>query len=447
MSIITPIAAVTAMTRDWDVVRPLMEGTAAMRAAKDALLPRHPAESPDTYVRRLAVSTLLPAYSETVNNMTDRVFAEPLQLGDDVPGELADYCADVDLQGNDLNGWAVNWFRTGLSHGLCHVLVEYPKAEGLRTKADEKQAGVRPYAVIVRPEQVLGWRTDGKRLTQVRYLEMVQEDDGDYGVTDVQQVRVLEPNIWRVYRLSGKHAWELVEEGVNSLGRIPWVTFYSHRLGMMTARPPLIELAHLNIKHWQSQSDQDNLLRVARVPLLFAFTDDDTFELTISAGTATRMPKDGDAKYVEHTGAAIEAGRQSLQDLIDEMRMAGAKLLRKDQAGTKTATQAQEDASQETSPLQRMAQHFADCIAQILQLMAEYRALGDGGHVEMRGNFDTDYAPETSIPTLVTMANTGLISKETLFTEMQRRGVISDEYNWAEELGRIEAQGPALSAL
>ncbi|MNO03867.1 hypothetical protein D3C81_2247030 [compost metagenome] len=55
--------------------------------------------------------------------------------------------------------------------------------------------------------------------------------------------------------------------------------------------------------------------------------------------------------------------------------------------------------------------------------------------------------PEVSLPTLVSMANAGMLSHETLFTEMQRRGVISDEYKWPEELGRIGSQGPALGAI
>jgi hypothetical protein len=79
--------------------------------------------------------------------------------------------------------------------------------------------------------------------------------------------------------------------------------------------------------------------------------------------------------------------------------------------------------------------------------MADYRGLGDGGTVEMRGNFDVDYMPEVSLPTLVAMANAGMLSKETLFAEMQRRGVISDEYEWTKELAKIEGQGPALGDL
>jgi hypothetical protein len=282
----------------------------------------------------------------------------------------------------------------------------------------------------------------------VRYLETAEEADGDFGVSVVEQVRVLEPGIWRTYRKADSGgAWVLHEDGETSLDYIPWVTFYTGRTGTMTARPPLLELAHLNVKHWQSQSDQDNLLHVARVPLLFMFTDDEQFQLVISSGSATRMPKDGDAKYVEHTGAAITAGRNSLQDLIEEMRMAGAKLLQKDKQQTKTAAQANEEAAQELSPLARMANQFADCIAQMLQVFADYMALTDGGHVEMRGNFDSDFAPEVSLPALVTMASAGKLSNETLFAEMQRRGVISDEYSWEDERERIENQGPALGVV
>lgn len=441
------LPAVDAMRADWAVVAPLMGGTKAMRAAGRPLLPQYPAEENDTYTQRLALSTLLPAYAETINNMTSRAFAEPLQLGDDVPPAIAELCADVDRAGSDLNNWAVEWFRAGLSHGLCHALVDYPQTDGLRTRADEIAAGVRPYAVLIKPEQVLGWRSEGGRLTQVRYLESIDEQDGDFGVETIAQVRVLEPGLWRTYRRADNGgAWVLHAEGATSLNRIPWVTFYTGRTGVMTARPPLLELAQLNVKHWQSQSDQDNLLHVARVPLLFVFTNDDQFKLTISSGQATRMPADGNARYVEHTGAAIEAGRQSLQDLLADMRMAGAKLLVADKQQTKTATQAAEDAAQELSPLARMAAQFGDAMAQMLQLFADYLRLPDGGRVEMRGNFDADYAPEVSLPQLLQMANAGKISDETLFSEFQRRGVISDEYSWADERERLENQGPALGS-
>ena len=425
-----------------------------MRAAGTKLLPQYPAEADDTYKDRLALSTLLPAYAETVASSTSRVFAEPLQLGEDVPEPIKLLSADIDLGGNDLNSWSVEWFREALVKGLCHAMIEHQPtrdAEGnklYKTVAEEEAAGVRPYAVIIKPGQVLGWRFDGGKLMQVRYMESVEVADGDFGVKFVDQVRVLEPGSWRTYRKPEKGgAWVAEASGSTNLTYIPWVTFYTGRTGPMTAKPPLLELAHLNVKHWQSQSDQDNLLHVARVPLLFVFTDNEEFQLTISSASATRMPKDGNAKYVEHTGAAITAGRDSLNDLVDDMRMAGAKLLQKDKQAVKTAAQVNEEAAQELSPLARLAGQFADCIAQLLQILADYGSLGDGGRVEMRGNFDSDFAPEVSLPNLISMANSGKLSDETLYSEMQRRGVISDELDWEDEKARIEEQGPALGAI
>lgn len=439
--------AVERMRAYWAVVAPLMDGTQGMRRAGKALLPQFPAELDDTYKERLALSTLLPVYAETVNNMTSRVFAEPLQLGEDIPDDIKALCSDIDLAGNDLNSWSVELFRNGLSHGLCHALVDYQSTRDAggnplyKTRAEEIAAGARPYAVIVRPDQVLGWRFSAGVLMQIRYKEVVEIPDGDFGTKCIDQIRVLEPGIWKTYRVAADGgAWAIHDEGTTSLSYIPWVTFYTGRTGALTAKPPLLELAYLNVKHWQSQSDQDNLLHVARVPLLFVFTSDEQFKLVISSGSATRMPKDGDAKYVEHTGAAIEAGRQSLQDLIDEMRMAGAKLLQRDKQQVKTAAQANEEAAQELSPLARLAGQFSDCIAQVLQIFADYRGVTEGGHVEMRGNFDSDFAPEVSVPSLISMATAGKISDETLYSEMQRRGVISDELDWTKELARILTQ-------
>src|SRR5690606_8734809 len=146
--------------------------------------------------------------------------------------------------------------------------VEHPRAEGVRTRAEEIAAGLRPYAVLIKPEQVLGWRNEGGILAQFRYMEAVEETDGEFGVNTVQQVRVLEPGSWREYRADKNGTWSLHDEGTTSLSRIPLVTFYTGRTGFMTAWPPLIELAYLNVKHWQSQSDQDNILHTIRVPIL-----------------------------------------------------------------------------------------------------------------------------------------------------------------------------------
>lgn len=440
--------AVAAMCEDIGLIDDLLGGTKAMRAAGVKHLPKFPKEDEEAYKARLAQSTLLPATGQTVSSMTGRVFADPIIIGEDVPPAIAGLAEDIDLQGNNLQVWAADWFSRGLAHGLVHALIEFPRVEGIKTQADERRLGVRPYVVTVSQKQVLGWKATRGVLTQFRYMESVVEDDGEFGERQVDQVRVLEPRAWATYRKNAAGVWLLHEQGASTLSVIPLVTFYTKRAGYMQAVPPLLDLAYLNIKHWQSQSDQDNILHVARVPILFLAGWDDEKAVAWGAGTALRNDNvDAKASFVEHTGASIEAGRTSLQDLVEEMRMAGAKLLIKDKQAVKTAAQANEEAAHELSPLQRMAADFEDAIDQVLQLMAMWMGLGEGGHVEVQGNFEADFAPEVSLPYLLSMANAGKISNETLFKESQRRGVISDEIEWDDEQERIANQGPDLSDL
>lgn len=447
--------AICAMQQDWSLVSALMGGTKSMRIAGETYLPKWPKEDPESYAARLALSTLLPAYSETVKNSTGRVFARPITLGDDVPENIAQWCNDdIDLRGNNLDVFANEWFKIGLGWGLAHCLIDFPRSNGVRTRADEKASGVRPYAVLVKPDQVLGfrYRFDNGRpvLTQFRYMESIEEESGEFGTELVWQIRVIEENRWRIYRKSKSSGWQISEDGANTLGKVPVVTFYTGQTGVMTAKPPLLELAFLNVAHWQSQSDQRNLLHVARVPILVAINAGDQlgqdgvpipWEMTVGTSAATRLNgQNADMKYVEHGGQAMESGRQDLQDLIEEMKMAGARLLSRQDQAVKTAAQANEEAAEKISALEAMGNSFEDAVDQVLQFFALWTNQKSGGNVTVEGNYDADYAPEVSLPVLKQMADSGFLSKETLFDEVKRRGVISDSLQWADEKIRIEEQ-------
>lgn len=450
---------VAAMQEDWSIVESLMGGTKAMRKAGKTHLEQFPDEDDQSYTCRLNRSTLLPAYSETVQNMTGRVFAEPISLGSDVPEEIAGYTENIDQQTNNLQVWSQTFFGTGLAYGLCHVLVEYPKTEGLKTKADEINAGVRPYAIIIQPKQVLGWHAEERGgaqfLTQFRYMEKVKERDPEnqFAVKCVEQVRVLEPGKWFTYRKlddgKGNKTWQLYEKGTTSLTVIPLVTFYTKRTGFMTAVPPLMELAHLNVKHWNEQSDQDKSVRFARIRLaaILGVDEESIKNIKISADCMLSLPHGADIKVVQGSAESVKIGREELNALVDDMRMAGAKLLQKEKQATKTAAQAEEEAAQELSPLETMAGSFEDAIDQVLQYFAMWMGVEEGGHCEVNGNFDVDYAPETTLPLLKSMTDSGYLSEQTLFREVQRRGVISGDLDWESEQERIESQGPRLGTM
>ncbi len=394
------------MVQAWDINDALMGGTLYMRQLGEAYLPRWPKEDKEDYKKRLAVATLLPAYEETINQNVGRVFAEPIQLGENVPDALREFAKNVDLEGTRLDVWAQSFFSLAMQYGLSHALVDYPRVdpEQVKTKADEKATGARPYVTMLNPRQVIGWKskmTGGKVvLTSLRIKEVVVEDGDDFGQTKVEQIRLLTPGTVQIYRKAtgaeGQATWTLHDEWQTSRRDITLVTLYTKRTGFMCGSPPLLNMALLNVKHWQSQSEQDNILHVARVPILTVFGLEEGQELVIGSSSAASFndrQKQG-LEYVEHTGSSIGAGKESLAELVEQMRQAGAKLLRSDNTSTKSVDQTSEEKmqeqSQEQSPLYTMATSLEDAIDNILQIMAEYIGEKDGGSVDVRTELDVE---------------------------------------------------------
>ncbi|MEG1212188.1 MAG: DUF4055 domain-containing protein [Leclercia sp.] len=390
------------MVQAWDINDALMGGTLYMRQLGEEYLPRWPKEDKEDYKQRLAVATLLPGYEETINQNVGRVFAEPIQLGENVPDRLREFSKNVDLEGSRLDVWAQAFFSLAMQYGLSHALVDYPRvdAEQVKTKADEKATGARPYVTMLNPRQVIGWKSKmvgGKvQLTALRIKEVVVEDGDDFGQTKVEQIRLLTPGQVQIYRKAtgadGQANWSLHEEWQTSRRDITLVTLYTKRTGFMCGSPPLLNMALLNVKHWQSQSEQDNILHVARVPLLTVFGLEEGQELVIGSSSATQFSdrqKQG-LEYVEHTGTSISAGKESLTDLVEQMRQAGAKLLRTDNTSTKSVDQTSEEKMQEQSPLYTMATSLEDAIDNILQIMAEYIGEAEGGNVDVRTELDVE---------------------------------------------------------
>ncbi|WP_413724660.1 DUF4055 domain-containing protein [Sodalis sp. RH16] len=454
----TPIKAYSCMVDDWDLIDALMGGTKGMRGAGEKYLPRWPNEDIDAYKCRLKVATLLPALEETIKGMNGRVFADETTLSADTPDDIKFYAENFDLAGNNLDVWAQQFFNKAMERGLCHALVDYPRIEGVSNLAQEKAVGARPYAIIIDPRQLIGWKSartaKGETLTEIRIMECVTVPDGEWGEKEVLQIRLLRPNYCALYQkqqdANNQAVWALTDEWATTMDTIPLVTLYTKRTGFMTASPPLLNLAHLNVKHWQSQSDQDTILHVARVPILSVFGLADDQELTLGASTAMKFndrTKQG-VEYTEHTGASIDAGQASLDDLLDQMRMAGAKLLRKENTSTKSVDQVGQETMQEDSPLYTMANSLEDALDNVLQFMADWRGMDDGGNVEIHTELDMSSlsVDAPGVTALVSAYQAGAIRKVDLVRDLQTLGLIDADADVDEVIAELAASVPGMGA-
>lgn len=456
----TPSDEVQAMADDWKLISALMGGTKAMRSAGEAYLPKWPNESAEKWQRRINVTTLFPAFKRTVVTLSSRPFSKPITRSEDIDPSIDEQLNDVNLQGVDLDGFAFDAMVQCMSAGFGGILVDHkrkPDDVGARpmTMAEERAYQMRPYMVLVYPHQILGWKCmmeNGEhKLTMLRIMQYVDEDDGEFNVRHVEQILVLEIGRWRTYRKaasaqSSLQEWALYDSGTSTItDELPFVPLYGERSGFMCGKPPLMELAHLNVKHWQSGSDQDNLLHTARVPLLTLIGVEDSpdkpFTLLIGASGAIKLPLGAELKYVEHTGAAIDSGKTSMDDLAEQMRQSGAELLVLKPAPA-TATEVASDNAVGMCDLQRVTLNLQAALNKAIELMGKWQGIADPGTVKLFIDFAAATLAEATMQMVLTMSNSGIISKKTALSEGKRRAILADDVDYDAEQGLIDAEGP-----
>lgn len=431
----------------------LMGGTTAMRRVGETFLPREYAEDTVAYAARLNRTVLFNAFAKTVVDMVGRIFSKPVQVGSDVPEAISCLCDNVDLTGRDLNTFAYEVARDAMAAGVSFILADMPPALPTgSTRADEIATGSRPYLVHVRAEDLIGWKPEtiaGREIaTQIRILECVDEPDpkSPYEDAKVEQVRVIEIAaigcVWTTYRKNAESKWSVHDAGTMAAKEIPLTPVYFKRCGFFEGEPPLADLAELNLAHWQSSSDQRNILHVARVPILFGSGWDEKDTLTIGAGTFARASAaDSKLVYVEHSGAAIESGRNDLKDIEAQMQAMGLQLLINKPAAT--ATGEIRDDAKENSALFMMADALEDALEAALADMGAYLGQPEGGSVNVNKEFGGISVGAVDQNTLLTMCERGLITHETLLREMQRRNVLADDFEPEEEARKLSAYDDA----
>ena len=317
-------AASQEMLDDWDLIIALEGGTEEMREKGETYLPRETAESKADYDKRIARTFLYNGFVKAKTELLAKPFTKPVTVHEGLPPLTAKLEENCDREGTDLTLFARSLFDKFISRGIAHILVDAPPKAANAFEAERDD--IRPYFVLVPPENLFRWRTairTGRRVvTEIVIRECIEDGMSATG-NAIQQFRRITETTWEVYRQGKTDAWVLVESGVNTLGRVPIVTRQTDRSRFMVSESPLQGVADLNLAHWQSNSDQRNILRFARAPIIWRAgvgSEEVKEQIVVGAGASYASVVPGATmQFVEHSGAAIAAGRQDLMDLEDKM--------------------------------------------------------------------------------------------------------------------------------
>jgi len=422
-----PNSAWYAQEPHWILIEDLMQGTYGMRRKHRRYLPQEPRELDESYDNRLARSVVPPYYQRLERMLAGMLTRKPVRLTD-TSDTIREQLFDVDLQGNDLNVWTYETARKLIRYGHVGTLVDAPSDGG------------RPYWCTYTPRQILGWRIEqrdgAQQLVQLRLMESVVVPDGLYGEKAIEQVRVLTPGQFQIHQRQDDGEFKVTDEGTTSLDVIPFSVAYGNRHGFMESRPPMEDIAELNLKTYQVQSDLDNQLHISAVPML-AFFGFPTAAEEVSAGPgeAIAFPAEGRAEYIEPQGRSFEAQFRRLEQLATQINKLGLSAVLGQKLSAETAEAKRIDRSQGDSTMMVIAQNVQDMIDNCLQFHAQFLGQNEAaGSCLVNRDFVGSRLEPQEIQSLLALYTAGTITQETLLQQLADGEILGDDFNVEEEL-------------
>ena len=461
-----------AMADYWSMASTILGGTAAMRRAGKAYLPKFDAESEEAYETRRKQAKFTNIFRDILENLAQKPFASEVSIADGADSRLIEFCEDVDGEGNPLHTFAGETMFNGIANAVDWVLVDYTRAatEGA-TVAQERAEGVRPYWCHYPADSVLAAHSakiDGvEQFVHVRLAETVTEVEGFTEVT-ISRVRFLDREdlgdgqygpakwvLWEKKKAEGASAeeWELVDGGDISIGVIPIVPFIAGRRVGKTWQfhPPMRDAADLQIEHYQQENGLKNAKNLTAFPMLAGNgvspemgADGKPVPLTVGPSTVLYAPgsegKTASWAFVEPNASSLTFLAKDIDATARELRELGRQPLTA-QSGNLTVVTTAFAAQKGNSAVQAWALNLKAALENALKLTALWLKVdGKDAAVTINTDFDIGIGDDDTFESVIKMYEDEVISREALLHEAKRRGIVDKDFDPEADLEQILAE-------
>lgn len=444
----------------WKKCRDCVAGQGAVHAAGEVYLPKLSGQEAEEYKKYKARALFFNATGRTLDAMTGMLFRKaPVSV---IPAGLNDIVADVTMGGTPLQTFAEEFAEELVEVGRIGILIDYPPAntEQTLTVSQTQALGLRPYAAIYKAESIINWETArvGNRmmLTRVVLEEQYTVDGKDeFEKKSAPQWRVLDlfEGSYRVRLFrKEKDKEDPVQVGGDffplmknqRMSEIPFIFCAPNGLVADVAKPPLDDLADVNLSHYRLTADYEHGLHFTGLPtpVVTGFTGNQlgpngevsAVSLAIGSGTAWVLPEPAaKAFYLEFQGAGLGQVRDALTDKKDMMAALGARLLASEKKAVESAEAASIHRAGENSVLTSISNSASAALTKMLQWLAKWSGV-DG---EVSITLNSDFLPMGMDPQMLAELTKalqgGLISFDTYFWNLQQGEIIQAERTLEEE--------------
>ena len=411
------------MLPTYKIIRDCLSGSRAIKEAKTEYLPRPMQDDPSDanyqrYEDYRARAVFYNVTYRTLEGLTGQVYSrEPVV---DLPSSMLDMIDNADGSGATLKQISEEHLRNVIAYGRSGVWVDYAEPSDeyrAQTELQGKEASdaIRPTIHVFKPWDVINWRfknIGAKKLLSLVVVQRnyVKSDDGFQEVIDKEYLvlRLNDNDEYEavVYRNNGG---EFYIHSINTpkkqngkrFREIPFEFASVRKNNNNVDRPPLEDIAHLNIAHYRNSADYEEMVYMLGQPTPFIVGLDRNWVQSVLEGgkirlgsrIATPLPVGADFKLLEITQTS--AHKEAMEQKEQQMIAIGARLIY--DTKTKTATEDNNDKSTEESVLSSIAFNVSRSIQNMLRFAGMFK-LGDNVEnitFDLNTEFDLqDMSPE-----------------------------------------------------
>lgn len=287
-------------------------------------LTRYVYETDGDYMTRIATTPLDNHVKSVVHIYNSFLYRqEPRRFFGSMQGsqEVEQFLKDADLEGRSWQSFMRDVNIMSSVYGHCVVLVDRPDTV-VGTRAEELAQGIRPYATLYTPENVIDWKFE--RLPsghyELAYIRLLEKEDKTYGAASSYYLRTWtkEKIILQAYYPNKQKSLVTVEEKVNNLGVVPAIWCYAARSPVRGVGVSDVgDCADLQNAIYSEYSEIEQLVRLTNHPTLVKTPE---CQASAGAGSIITMPPEIDPglkPYIlQPSGGNLEAILNSIDSKI-----------------------------------------------------------------------------------------------------------------------------------
>lgn len=366
--------------KEWRLLDDLCEGERRIKEQGVLYLPMLEGQNAKQYHSYKMRGTLYNATDRTIGGMCGCIMRKEPEFF--VPDKLKNILGSIMVDGRSAIELVRDCVQNILKTGRYGLLIDMSETQSTDNV---------PFIATYEASNIINWRTakwgDTELITFLvlqENIDVISEEDA-FESEQEQQIRVLqligdsdlleEEQTFencileiQLYR-KVKGEWMPHGEPINPIiagkkfNRIPFVCLGSLKNGMDVSKPPLIDLANINIAHWRQTVDHAHGLHYTALPTPWAAgfqVDKSSGKLHIGSQTAwISSDPSANCGYLEFSGAGLSAIVVDLDKKEKQMASLGANLIERQRSGVEAAETARIRQTTETVSLSTIV----DCIA------------------------------------------------------------------------------------